>query len=423
MALAAPPAILSPCRTQARSLGGALGGLCDTGGAQMQQTILMVAGEASADAHGAKVLEAMADCGTNVHAVGIGGAAMRAQGFEAIVPAEAMSLAGLTEVLWALPRMWRTMRALEALARERRPCVALLLDLPDFNLRLAKRLKALGIPVVYYISPQVWAWRARRVQQIRRLVDQMLVILPFEKAFYEAHRVPVQFVGHPLVEQLSILPNAAAARRQLGLTAAPAPVIALLPGSRRKEVLRHLPVMLAGLRLARQKRPALQAVLPIASTIDVAWVAQMVADSGVAVTLAPGAATDALVAADAAVVCSGTATLQAALLLRPMVVVYKVSWLSYQILRRLIKVAHIALVNLIAGEALVPELVQGALTPAHVARHIDSLLRPGVVRQGIVRRLAALRSELGQHKTSLTVAQAVLAYIPHPLPMAKTPRL
>lgn len=380
----------------------------------MHQSILMVAGEASADAHGAKVLEALRRDAPHLKAVGIGGQAMRKQGFEAVVPAEAMSLAGLTEVLWALPRMFRVMWQLEALAKERRPDVALLIDLPDFNLRLAKRLKRLGIPVVYYISPQVWAWREHRVKQIAKLVDKMLVILPFEKDFYQAHGVPVQFVGHPLTEQLPRHPNLNVARQSLGLPQAPTPVVALLPGSRRKEVLRHLPVMLAGLKLAQAQTPGLAAVLPIASTIDPALIAEMVAASGVWVHVVTEQATECLIAADAAVVCSGTATLQAALLVRPMVVVYQVSWLSYQILRRLIRVAHIALVNLIAKEALVPELVQGDLTAANVASHVTRLLATGPARQQLTTRLSALRDSLGQHDTGQAVATEVLHFVsPH----------
>lgn len=380
----------------------------------MHQSILMVAGEASADAHGAKVLQALRRDAGHIKAVGIGGQAMRAEGFEAVVPAEAMSLAGLTEVLWALPRMFRIMWQLEALAKARRPDVALLIDLPDFNLRLAKRLKRLGIPVVYYISPQVWAWRAHRVKQIARLVDKMLVILPFEEDFYRAHGVSVQFVGHPLVEQLPQNPNMHTARQALGLPPAPTPVVALLPGSRRKEVLRHLPVMLEGLALAQRQTPSLVAVLPIASTIDPKLVTDAITACGATVRVVSQQASECLIAADAAVVCSGTATLQAALLVRPMVVVYRVSWLSYLILRRLIRVAHIALVNLIAGEALVTELVQHQLTAAHVAEHVTKLLAQGPVRQQLTAKLQALRERLGQHDTGQAVANEVLQFVsPH----------
>ena len=168
-----------------------------------------------------------------------------------------MSLAGLTEVLMGLPRMFKIMGQLTQAAQDRRPDVVMLIDLPDFNIRLAKRLKKLGIPVVYYISPQIWAWRQGRVEQIRRFVDKMLVILPFEKEFYKKHDVEVEFVGHPLVEELSHAPTQILARTELGLNQSTGPIVALLPGSRQKEVSRHLPIMLQAIGLMRQDKPDL----------------------------------------------------------------------------------------------------------------------------------------------------------------------
>ena len=292
-------------------------------------SVLIVAGEASADLHGARVMSALAARRSDVHVFGVGGAAMRAAGLDAVVRAEELSVAGLTEVLLALPRILGILRMLARLAAERRPAVAILIDMPDFNLRLAKRLKALGIPVVYYISPQLWAWRPKRVAQIRAHVDRMLVILPFEEEFYRRHEVPAEFVGHPLVEELPPPRERQAARTDLGFVGTRGPVIALLPGSRKQEIARHLPLMLAALQLLRQTIPTAQALIPIASTIPRALVEAMVARSGVEVTLLDGHATEVLSAADVAVVCSGTATLQTALLLRPMVVVYRVSALTY----------------------------------------------------------------------------------------------
>lgn len=379
----------------------------------MQSSIFMVAGEASADTHGAKVLEALKSRRPDLPVFGVGGAAMRERGFEALVRAEDMSLAGLTEVLLALPRMFRIMRTLVEQAAARRPSVAVLIDMPDFNLRLARRLKAFGIPVVYYISPQVWAWRQKRVAEIRRVVDQMLVILPFEEAFYREHGVPVRFVGHPLVEQLPAEPNTRAARQLLGI-AGPGPHVALLPGSRHVEVARHLPVMLAGVRSLRQTYPTLEAVLPIASTIARPTIEAMLQAGGVPVRVVEGQSTEVLTAADVALVCSGTATLQAALLKRPMVVVYRVSWLTYQILKRLIKVAHIALVNLIAGRALVPELVQHELTAANIASQLQALLSDSSRRAELQESFTALRSQLGGENTAAQVADVVLEYVSGP---------
>lgn len=374
--------------------------------------VMIVAGEASADDHGADLVRALQQKCPHARLFGVGGQRMRDLGFEALIPAEQTAVAGLTEVLWAIPRMWRIMQRLIHAAIVRRPAVAVLMDMPDFNLRLAKRLKRAGIPVVYYISPQVWAWRQGRVKQIAERVDQMLVILPFEKAFYQQHGVPVRFVGHPLVEQLPSHPDQTEARQRLGVPVAGSPVLALLPGSRRKEVGRHLPVMLEALKTLRQRYPSLRALVPIATTIPRSAIEQMVRQANVEVQLVPSNATDVLSAADAAVVCSGTSTLQAALLSRPMVIVYRVSWLTYQILRRLVKVAHIGLVNLIAGRRLVPELVQNDLTPEALAREIGGYLDNPERRAQLGDAFASIRAQLGHGDVANEVAQVVAEYLP-----------
>ncbi len=346
----------------------------------------------------------------DVQCFGVGGKHMRDLGFDCVARAEDMAVAGLTEVLWALPRLLGIANSLTRAAAERRPDVAVLIDHPDFNLRLAKRLKALGIRVVYYISPQVWAWRQSRVEVIRERVDEMLVILPFEQEFYAKHGVRAQFVGHPFVEELPRDPDRAQARASLALAAA-GPLVALLPGSRRKEVSRHLPIMLEAMRVLRQTIPNARALIPVASTIDKSSVELAVQRAGVDAQVIDGHATEVLSAADAAVVCSGTATLQTALLKRPMVVVYRVSWLTYQILKRMIKVAHIAMVNLIAGRALVPELIQGAFTAENVARHISGLLADKHARESVEADLSRLRDQLGDGETAKRVAQVVVTYL------------
>lgn len=376
-------------------------------------SILIVAGEASADLHGAKVLSALRARRPGVEVFGIGGEEMRACGLQTVTPAEDISVAGLTEVLFAIPRILGILNRLTQMAKERRPKVAILLDLPDFNLRLAERLKKLGIPVVYYISPQVWAWRQKRVEQIKRVVDQMLVILPFEEPFYRERGVSAQFVGHPLVEELASAPTREAARQSLGM-AAEGPLVALLPGSRKKEVTRHLPLMLAGLALLQKKMPTLRGMIPVASTISRALIESFVKAAGVQATVVDGQATEVLSASDAAVVCSGTATLQTALLLRPMVVVYRVSWLSFQILKRLVKVAHIALVNLIAGRAVVSELVQSAFTAESVSQELERLLQDAGYRADVTQALLGIKRELSQTGASDRVAEVTLTYLPLP---------
>jgi len=374
-------------------------------------SIMIVAGEASADAHGAQVIAALREKRPDLEIFGIGGVEMREQELDTVANAEDISVAGLTEVLLALPRIWGIMRRLVAAARERRPAVAVLIDLPDFNMRVARKLKKLGIPVVYYISPQVWAWRKSRVKEIRDLVSQMLVVLPFEQNFYQEHGVRVRFVGHPLIEQLPLKGNRSDARAELGLPPTQGPVVALLPGSRKKEVSRHLPRMLHGILLLRRRFPEIHPIIPVASTIPRKVVESIVRRSGIMATILDGQSTEALIAADVALVCSGTATLQAALLSRPMVVVYRVSWLSYQILKRMVKVAHIGLVNLIVGRRLVPELVQDDFTAQKVESELGDILSDPVVRVRLNQDFAALRRQLGGPGASKRVADAVLGYV------------
>lgn len=373
-------------------------------------SVLIVAGEASADLHGAKLVRELKARHPELVVFGIGGEAMRAHGLEVTARAEDISVAGLTEVLFALPRILGIARRLVHEAAARRPKVAVLLDLPDFNLRLAKRLHKLGIPVVYYISPQVWAWREKRVHEIRRIVSRMLVILPFEKAFYERFGVPVEYVGHPLVEDLPAAPDRPAARRALGI-AQEGLVVALLPGSRKKELARHLPLMLEAFAAFRLHHPDARALIPVASTIPRELVTRLVAERKLPVEVIDGRATEILTAADAAVVCSGTATLQTALLQRPMVVVYKVSWLTYHIVKRLVRVAHIAVVNLIAGRTLVKELIQDAFTASSVAAELEGLTRDEAPRRAMVAELASLRAKLGEHPATRRVAEVVGEYL------------
>ena len=377
--------------------------------------VLMVAGEASADMHGAQVVRALKKSRPDLGIFGVGGAAMREAKFDATIRAEDMSLGGLTEVVWALPRMVSYLRRLLRLATILRPAVAILIDLPDFNLPLARKLKRLGIPVVYYISPQIWAWRRRRVHQIRHVVDHMLVILPFEKPFYARYGMQVEFVGHPLLEELPPPLEHTEARRRLNLQEHRGEVVAVLPGSRPKEVVRNLPTMLAGVAAVLPRFPHLKVLIPVASTVPrelVASIIQRLAIPGVRAL--PERASEVIGAADVVLVCSGTATLQTALLLRPMVVVYRVSWLTYQILRRLVHVAHIGLVNLIAGRRLVPELLQGTFNAHNVAYELTRLLRDADLRQRLRDDLASLRRTLGDGHTADRVAAVAQRYLPQP---------
>lgn len=407
------PLQTQPLQTQASGAGPAL---------------LVVAVEASGDLHAAAVLRELNLLRPGVRAFGAAGPLLRAEGCEALVRAETLGVMGIAEVLPALPRLWRAFRTLLAASRERAPRAALLVDSPDFNLRLAKRLKAGGLRVVYFIGPSVWAWRTYRVRQIARDVFRMLVILPFEEAFYSAHGARATYVGNPLVDRL-LLPatsaNGSAARPPLDASARTAlraslgldparPVLALLPGSRRQELQRlWRPLLEAGRRLLAEY-PGLQLIVPIAPSVDQAKLEAEAAALGLAPLLVTGRTADVLASADAAAVASGTATLEAALEGTPLVVVYRTSWLTWLVGRLLVRVKFVSLVNLLAGRALVPELLQRACTPERIAAGLRPLLDGGPRRQDQLRGFEGLRQLLappGAAHAARRAAQELLSVL------------
>jgi lipid-A-disaccharide synthase len=356
--------------------------------------LLVVAVEASADAHGASVLRELRSLVPDVAAFGAGGPLLRAEGCETLVRAEDLSVMGLVDVIPALPRLWRSLGTLRRAAEERRPRAALLIDSPDFNLRLAKRLRTLGVPVVYFIGPTVWAWRRYRIRQIARDVLRMLVILPFEEAFYARGGVRATYVGNPVADAVRSSPPAPAReelRRTLGLHPG-RPVLALLPGSRRGEVERIFPRMLEAAMALRERIAGLQLVVPVASTISRE---ELLPGAAHGVVFVSGRAFDVLRACDAAVVTSGTATLEAALAGAPAVVVYRTSWINWLIGRLLVRVKHLALPNLLAGRAVMPELLQSRCTPDRIAESAAPLLDPrNAERARQIEGLRAVRDEL-----------------------------
>ena len=374
------------------------------------EEVLVVATEASADLHAARVVEELRLLRPGVKAFGMGGPRLRAAGLEALRDAEEMSVMGVAEVLPKIPTILGILRELAEAAAARRPRVALLVDSPDFNLPLAKRLKRAGVPVVYYVSPSVWAWRRRRVKIIARVVDRMLCILPFEERFYEGTGVHARFVGHPLLERPPPGPPAAY-RAALGL-APGRTTIALVPGSRRSELRRILPGMLEAAELIRARRPDAQFVVPVAPTLPAeALQPYLSRHAALDVKLAPGRVDEAVGAADAALVKSGTSVLETALMLRPMVVVYRLSWLTYLVGRLFVRLAHFALVNLLAGRTLVPELLQRQATPERMATELLPLLDDGAARADQLRGLAEVRSSLGEPGAPRRVAEELLAHL------------
>jgi lipid-A-disaccharide synthase len=361
----------------------------------VDEEILIVAGEASADLHAARVLIELRKLRPGLRAFGVGGPALRAAGLETLHPAEEISVMGLFEVLPRLPRILSILGGLTRAAEARRPRAALLVDLPDFNLRLAARLKKLGVKVVYYISPTIWAWRKGRATTIARVVDRMLCILPFELEAYRGTGVQARFVGHPFAERP--LPAAPRAYRDaLGLPP-DRTTIALVPGSRPGEIARLLPPMLEAAERLRASHPDAQFVLPVATTLDRALLAPyLAAHPGLDVTLVDGRTEEVVGASDGALVKSGTSALEAGLMHRPMVVTYRVAWLTYVIGKLLVKVAHYSLVNLLVGREVVRELIQGAATGQRLAAELERVMAPGPAREAQLAGLLEVRATLGE---------------------------
>ena len=336
---------------------------------------------------------------------------LRAAGLETLYPAEDLNVMGFAEVLPKVPRILAVLRGLRRAAEERRPKVALLVDSPDFNLRLAKHLKKLGVKVIYYVSPMIWAWRSGRARKIAKVVDRMLCILPFEERFYDGTGVSARFVGHPFAER-ALPGDAASYRLALGLSAGRT-VVALLPGSRRSEIARIFPPMLEAAERIRVLHPDVQFVVPVAATLsEEALRPALARHAGLDVRFVAGRADESVGASDAALVKSGTSTLETALMNRPMVVVYKMAWLSYWVARLLVHMSHFALVNILAGRTVVPELLQAEASPERMAAEIERLLSDPAARREQLDGLAEVRRSLGEPGAARRVAEEIAGALP-----------
>jgi len=339
-------------------------------------TVALVAGEASGDILGAGLMQALKAQHANVEFIGVGGPRMEAQGLESYFPQERLAVMGLVEVLGRLPELLRRRKRLLQTLLGVRPDVFIGIDAPDFNLDLALKLRRAGIKTVHYVSPSVWAWRQKRVLKIRDACDLMLTLFPFEAKFYDAHEVAVRFVGHPLADTIPLVSDRAAARTTLGLPQEGL-IVALMPGSRGGEVGRLGELFLAAADRLRSMRPGIRFVVPCASPERRAQLEQMLIGRDLPLTLLDGRSHEALAACNAVLIASGTATLEALLYKRPMVVAYSVSPLTFRILKRLVKSPYVALPNLLAQRLLVPELLQDAATPDAMAQLLSPLLDNG----------------------------------------------
>ncbi len=342
-------------------------------------TVALVAGEASGDILGAGLMQAIRAQRPDVQFVGVGGPRMEALGLKSYFPLERLAVMGLVEVLGRLPELLARRKRLVRTLLEVRPDVFVGIDAPDFNLDLAHKLRRAGIKTVHYVSPSVWAWRQKRVLKIRDACDLMLTLFPFEAKFYDEHQVAVRFVGHPLADTIALTTDRAAARQALGLPQTGL-IVALMPGSRGGEVARLGPLFLDAADRLRSMRLGIRFVLPCATPERRLQLEQMLAGRDLPLTLLDGHSHEALAACNAVLIASGTATLEALLYKRPMVVAYSVAPLTFHILRRMVKSPYVALPNLLAQRQLVPELLQDAATPDAMAQRLSSLLDNGDVQ-------------------------------------------
>lgn len=372
----------------------------------MIKRVMMIAGEASGDLHGSGVVRALRARRPDLEIYGLGGDRMREEGMELIHHSSEMAFMGFLEVARNLPTVRRVERSLRVALNNRSPEAVLLIDYPGFNLRFAERVHRAGIPVLYYISPQVWAWHRQRVRRLKRLVDHMMVVFPFEVEFYRQFGMDVEFVGHPLAERI----GSTATRKAFFARYALDPerkLVGLFPGSRLQEIQRILPAMLEG-ALDLQKRTGVQIAVSVAPNLPPRLVQKML-PLGASVVLIEGSPYDLMKVADAGVVTSGTATLEAGWFGLPMVIVYKTSAITYWIGRALVRVSSIGLANIVAGSAVVPELLQGQVTGRRVSRVLERLTFDQAYASAMRTELGVLKERLGPPGASTRVAERILA--------------
>jgi len=366
----------------------------------------MVAAEASGDQHGAALVWALRERFPHLQVYGLGGDSMRAAGVETLFDVQALNVVGVVEILAKVPAGLRMAYRLLHEAVRRGTHVVVLIDAPGFNLTFARFAKRAGLSVVYYISPQIWAWGQHRVKRVARYVDKMLTLFPFEVPFYTAAGVDAEYVGHPLLDHLHHLPSAAQAAHSLGLNAQ-YPIVALLPGSRRQELHSLLPMMLAAFQRIQQRLPQAQGIIPVAPTLAMGEVQRLLTHYPIPMTVIQGQSQTALRAAHFALVTSGTATLEAGLIGTPMVVVYKMHPVTTWLARRVLCIPYIGLVNIVAGRPLVPELLQEALCPQTLAALALHCLEHPEVARYVRNELTLLRHTLGTGEGARRAAACV----------------
>ncbi len=375
------------------------------GNAQPKRRALIVAGEASGDHHGSNLVTAASEVDTGLFVFGVGGPLMENAGCEIVVPYEELMASGFTEVLGHFPSILRVFRKLKRiLYGADPPDVLVLIDYPDFNLRLARHAKKAEIPVLFFVSPQVWAWRRGRVKRIASSIDHLAVIFPFEPELYRGLDIQVDYVGNPLMDEAFLRMGREALLDHLNLET-DGPIVGLFPGSRQHEIKYHLDTILKAASIIAAKIPSAKFLLPLAPFLPEETVKEEVKRSGLPITLTAQRIYDVANACDSVITAAGTATLQTALMGTPMVILYRMSPVSHAIARRLVRLSHIGLANIVAGEGVVREFIQDAATPENIAGEVLRILEDDQYRQRIKQGLAGVRDKMGQPGCSERVAR------------------
>jgi len=369
-----------------------------------KKSVMIVAGEASGDIYGAHLVLAIKKLTPDIGFFGLGGPEMEKVGVRITYQLSAMAVVGMTEVIPRIRYIFRALRELKIILTISPPDLLILIDYPGFNLNLARKAHSLGIPVLYYITPQVWAWRERRVRKIAKRVDRVAVILPFEKDFYRRFGLTVEYVGHPLLDVSLPKKDKKEIRECLGIGYERGPILELLPGSRAEEIVRLMPVMISAAEIISHYYPHLYCILPLASTVREDVVKPYLKNAKIDITIGRSDTKELLKIADLALIASGTATLEAAIMETPMVIAYKVSPLSSILARFLIKVSNIGLVNLVAGKAIVPELIQDKVTAFRLAEEGLAILKNDGLRTDMKKGLRLVKEQLGQGGASKKAA-------------------
>ena len=372
--------------------------------------ILLVAGEVSGDLHGSHLVEALQRIEPEIQFFGVGGEGLERRGMKLLYPAHSLSVVGITEVFVKLRTILKALRGLKRSLEREKPDLILLIDFPEFNLRLAKIARRRGIPVVYYISPQIWAWRPQRIKLIARVVKKMIVLFPFEVPLYESAGVDVEWVGHPLLDIVKPTLPKEKAFQEFGLDPKRR-TVGLLPGSRIHEIERLLPPLLASAHLLQKEIPDLQFVIPLAPGISRTILSSQMKNISFPVKVVEGFTYDVMNLSELLITASGTATLEAAIVGKPMIIIYKVSLPSYWVGRALIRVDHIGLVNLVAEKEIAPELIQKDVNPQRIADEASRILRDPILSRKMAESMDEVREKLGKPGAAERAAQIVVSLL------------